>query len=293
MVERERIVEQVLGSIHTTEVTRRGFMMTTLAVGFALAVRPVSAETIVTDAEGLTAGEVKIPTSDGHMPAYRAMPSKGRSLPVVMVVQEIFGVHEHIRDVCRRFAKLGYLAVAPELYARQGDVSKLSESSDIVTKVVSKVPDAQVMADLDATVAWAKSSGNGNIEKLGVTGFCWGGRIVWLYAAHNPRVKAGVAWYGRLAGKPSELQPKHPLDVAASLKVPVLGLYGADDQGIPLDTVEQMRAALKAVGNPSEIVVYPNTPHGFHADYRASYRKEQAEDGWKRLQAWFKQHGVG
>ena len=286
-------IEQVLGSIHTTEVTRRGFVMTTLAVGFALAVRPVSAETIVTDAEGLTAGEVKIPTSDGSLPAYRAMPSQGRAFPVVLVVQEIFGVHEHIKDVCRRLARLGYLAVAPELYARQGDVSKLSEVNDIVTKVVSKVPDAQVMADLDATVAWTKSSGNGNIEKLGVTGFCWGGRIVWLYAAHNPRVKAGVAWYGRLVGKPSDLQPKHPIDVAASLKVPVLGLYGGDDQGIPLDTVEQMRTALKAAGSPSEIVVYPNTPHGFHADYRASYRKEQAEDGWRRLQAWFKQHGVG
>jgi carboxymethylenebutenolidase len=292
MKESRQSIEQVLGSMHTTEVTRRGFMMTTLAVGFALAARPVSAETIVTDAEGLTAGEVTIPTSDGSFPAYRAMPSQGRSFPVVVVVQEIFGVHEHIRDVCRRFAKLGYLAVAPELYARQDDVSKLSESSDIVTKVVSKVPDAQVMADLDATVAWAKSLGNGNIEKLGVTGFCWGGRIVWLYAAHSPQVKAGVAWYGRLVGKPSDLQPKHPLDVAASLKVPVLGLYGADDQGIPLDTIEQMRTALKVAGSPSEIVIYPNTPHGFHADYRASYRKEQAQDGWKRLQAWFRQYGV-
>ena len=293
MGESRRDIEQVLGAIHTTEVTRRGFMMTTLAVGFALAVRPVSAETIVTDAEGLTAGEVKIPTSDGPLPAYRSMPSKGRSFPVVVVVQEIFGVHEHIKDVCRRLAKLGYLAVAPELYARQADVSKLSEINDILTKVVSKVSDSQVMADLDGTVAWAKDSGAGNVEQLGITGFCWGGRIVWLYAAHNPRVKAAVAWYGRLVGKPSELQPKHPIDVAASLKVPVLGLYGGDDQGIPLDTVEQMRAALKAAGSLSEIVVYPNTPHGFHADYRASYRKEQAEDGWRRLQAWFKQHGVG
>jgi carboxymethylenebutenolidase len=290
--ERGLIVERVLGSIHTTEVTRRGFMMTTLAVGFALAVRPVSADTIVTDAEGLTAGEVKIPTSDGAIPAYRAMPSQGRSFPVVVVVQEIFGVHEHIKDVCRRLAKLGYLAVAPALYARQGDVSKMSEVNDIVTKVVSKVPDAQVLADLDATVAWAKASGEGNVEKLGVTGFCWGGRMVWLYAAHNPQVKAGVAWYGRLVGKPSDLQPKHPIDIAASLKAPVLGLYGGDDQGIPLDTVEQMRKALQAAGSPSEIVVYPNTPHGFHADYRASYRKEQAEDGWRRLQAWFRQYGV-
>jgi len=220
------------------------------------------------------------------------MPSKGRAFPVVVVVQEIFGVHEHIKDVCRRLAKLGYLAVAPELYARQGAVSKLTDVNDIITKVVSKVPDAQVMADLDATVAWVKESGEGNVEKLGVTGFCWGGRIVWLYAAHNPRAKAAVAWYGRLVGKPSELQPKHPIDIAASLKVPVLGLYGGDDQGIPLDTVEQMRKALQEAGSPSEIVVYPNTPHGFYADYRASYRKEQAEDGWRRLQAWFKQHGV-
>src|SRR5437016_12650811 len=224
MGESGRDIEQVLGTIHTTEVTRRGFIMTTLAVGFALAVRPVSAETIVTDAEGLTAGEVKIPTSDGPLPAYRSMPSKGRSFPVVVVVQEIFGVHEHIKDVCRRLAKLGYLAVAPELYARQGDVSKLSDINEIREKVVSKVADSQVMADLDATVAWAKSSGNANIEQLGITGFCWGGRIVWLYAAHNPRVKAAVAWYGRVGGKPSELQPKHAIDVAASLTVPLVGL---------------------------------------------------------------------
>jgi carboxymethylenebutenolidase len=213
-------------------------------------------------------------------------------LPVVLVVQEIFGVHEHIKDICRRFAKLGYLAIAPELYARQGDVSKLSSIDDIITKVVSTVPDAQVLADLDATVAWVKESGEGNVEKLGVTGFCWGGRIVWLYAAHNPKLKAGVAWYGRLAGKPSTLQPKHPLDQPSSLKAPVLGLYGAEDSGIPLDTVEQMKQALQTAGSPSQIVVYPNTPHGFYADYRPSYRKEQAEDGWKRLQSWFKQYGV-
>ena len=272
-------------------MTRRGFVMSTLAVGFALAVRPVWAETIVTDSTGLTAGEVMIPTSDGSIPAYRAMPSQGRSFPVVLVVQEVFGVHEHIKDVCRRFAKLGYLAVAPELYARQGDVSKLSEIDEI-RKVVAKVSDGQVMADLDATVAWVKTSGEGNIEKLGVTGFCWGGRIVWLYAAHSTQLKAGVAWYGRLVGKASELQPKHPIDVAASLKAPVLGLYGGNDQGIPLDTVEQMQQALKAADSPSRIIVYPDTPHAFHADYRPSYRKEQAQDGWNRLQAWFKQYGV-
>ena len=278
-------------SVQAAEVTRRRFMMTTLAVGFALAVRPVSAETIVPDSAGLRAGEVKIPTSDGEIPAYRAMPSQGRSFPVVLVVQEIFGVHEHIKDVCRRFARLGYLAVAPELYARQGDVSKLSDI-DEVRKVVVKVSDAQVMADLDAAVAWITASGDGNIEKLGITGFCWGGRIVWLYAEHSTQLKAGVAWYGRLVGKPSDLQPKHPIDVAASLKAPVLGLYGGSDQGIPLETVEQMRTVLKAANSPSRIIVYPDTPHGFHADYRPSYRKEQAEDGWNRLQAWFKQHGA-
>jgi carboxymethylenebutenolidase len=210
----------------------------------------------------------------------------------VLVVQEIFGVHEHIKDVCRRLAKLGYLAVAPELYARQGDVSKLATNNDIMTNVVSKVADAQVLADLDATVAWVDDSGRGNIEKLGITGFCWGGRIVWLYAAHNRQLKAGVAWYGRLAGKQSEMQPQHPIDLVGSLHAPVLGLYGGNDAGIPLETVEAMRQALKAAGNASEIVVYPDTPHGFHADYRPSYRKEQAQDGWKRLQAWFQQHDV-
>ncbi|HWP48162.1 MAG TPA: dienelactone hydrolase family protein [Candidatus Limnocylindrales bacterium] len=275
-----------------TEFTRREFVVTTLATGFALAVQPVSAQTITTDTTGLTAGEVKIPTADGEFPAYRAMPSSGGPFPVVLVVQEIFGVHEYIKDVCRRLAKLGYLAVAPDLYARQGDVSKMTDIGEILSKVVSKVPDAQVMSDLDATVSWAEKSGKGDVSRLGITGFCWGGRIVWLYAAHNPKVKAGVAWYGRLVGQPNELQPKHPIDIAPFLKVPVLGLYGGKDQGIPLDTVEQMRQALKAAGNPSEIIVYPEAPHGFHADYRPSYRKEAAEDGWKRLQEWFKKYGV-
>jgi len=284
--------EEVLSMAPEAQVTRRQFVVTTLAAGFALAVQPVSAETITTDTKGLIAGEVEIPTNDGPIPAYRAMPATGNLFPVVLVVQEIFGVHEHIRDICRRFAKLGHLAVAPELFAHQGDVSKMSDINDILSKVVSKVPDAQVMSDLDATVAWADRSSKGDIAKLGITGFCWGGRIVWLYAAHNPQLKAGVAWYGRLVGRANELQPKHPIDVAASLKAPVLGLYGGDDSGIPLDTVEQMRKALKAQASPSEIIVYPNTPHGFHADYRPSYRKEQAEDGWKRLQEWFKKHSA-
>ena len=291
MEEQVESIRRMLESIPKARVTRRGFVMTALTTGFALAVRPVSAQTVTTDADSLTAGEVKIPTSDGSLPAYRAMPSQGGPFATVLVVQEIFGVHEHIKDVCRRLAKLGYLAVAPELYARQGDVSKLSDSTEI-QKVVSKVPDSQVMADLDATAGWAKDSGFGNIRKLGITGFCWGGRIVWLYAAHSTQLKAGVAWYGRLVGKPSEMQPQHPIDVVGALKAPVLGLYGGNDPAIPLETIEQMKQALKAAGNSSEIIVYPDTPHGFHADYRPSYRKEQAQDGWKRLQAWFRQHGV-
>ncbi|HZP92145.1 MAG TPA: dienelactone hydrolase family protein [Burkholderiales bacterium] len=271
-----------------TDWTRREFFVSALASGFALAVQPVSAQTIVTDARGLTAGEVKVPVKDGEIPAYRAMPAEGRNFPLVLVVQEIFGVHEHIRDICRRLAKLGYMAVAPELYTREGDVSKLSDMKEIFA-VVEKVPDAQVMSDLDAAVGWARHNG-AHPAKLGVTGFCWGGRIVWLYCAHNPSVAAGVAWYGRLVGQPSELRPTYPIDVAPTLKVPVLGLYGGADAGIPVESVEQMRAALKKAGNASEIVVYPDTPHAFFADYRPSYRKEQAQDGWKRLQAWFRKY---
>ena len=270
----------------------RQSLVTKLSAGFAMAVLPVSAETITTDTEGLEAGDVSIPTADGRIPAYRAMPKSGKSFPVVLVVQEIFGVHEHIKDICRRFAKLGHMAVAPELYARQGDVSKLTDIQEIITKVVSKVSDAQVMSDLDAATDWAAKSGKGDTRRLGITGFCWGGRITWLYAAHNPKLKAGVAWYGRLVGQASELQPKYPINIAGSLNAPVLGLYGGKDQGIPLDTVEQMRAALKAAGNPSEIVVYPDAGHAFNADYRPSYNKQAAEDGWKRLQQWFKKYGA-
>jgi carboxymethylenebutenolidase len=274
------------------EWNRRGFIMSSLATGFALAVQPVSAQTITTDTQGMTAGEVKIPVKDGEMPAYRAMPATGGTFPLVLVIQEIFGVHEHIKDMCRRFAKLGYLAIAPALYARQGDVSRLSDMKDIMN-IVGKVPDAQVMSDLDATVAWAWARGNGAYQKkFGVTGFCWGGRITWMYCAHNPGAGAGVAWYGPLTGKTSELKPKNPIDIAATLKVPVLGLYGGADQGIPQESVEQMRAALKAAGSPSEIVVYPDTPHGFNADYRPSYRPEHAKNGWMLLQAWFKKYGV-
>ncbi len=276
----------------TIDVSRRGFVATSLAAGFAMATLPVSADTIKTDSEGLEAGEVKIPTGDGTIPAYRAMPAKGGPFPTVLVVQEIFGVHEHIKDVCRRLAKLGYFAVAPEMYARQGDVSKLEKFPDIL-KIVSKVPDAQVMSDLDSAVAYAKASGKADTTKLAITGFCWGGRIVWLYSAHNPAVKAGVAWYGRVVGDADPLHPKHPVDVAASIKTPILGLYGEADTGIPMATVEKMREALKAAGNTkSEIIVYPKTGHAFFADYRPSYQQKEAEDGWKRLQAWLKANGV-
>jgi carboxymethylenebutenolidase len=274
-----------------TDLTRREFIVTTLATGFALAVQPVSAQTVTTDTNGLIAGEVQIPVLGGRIPSYRAMPKSGRSHPVVLVVHEIFGVHEHIKDICRRLAKLGYLAIAPELFARQGDVSKLSSIQEIMP-VVSKVPDAQVMADLDATVAWAKQPETGNRRAIGITGFCWGGRIVWLYAAHNPQLKAGVAWYGRLVGPTDNLHPKNPVDVAGSLHAPVLGLYGGADTGIPRETIEQMRQALTAANQPSEIIVYPDAPHGFNADYRDSYRKESATDGWRRMTRWFQSHGV-
>ncbi len=274
------------------DFSRREFVVTTLAAGFALSVLPVSAETITTDATGLEAGEVKIPTKDGQMPAYRAMPAAGGPFPTVLVVQEIFGVHEHIRDICRRFAKLGYFAVAPELYARQGDVSKMKDFKEIIEKVVSKGPDTQVMSDLDATVKWAKGSGKADTDKLGITGFCWGGRIVWLYAAHNPKLKAGVAWYGRLVGTADELHPKNPIDIAASINAPILGLYGGADTGITADSIEKMRTALKESKQTTEIVVFPDAPHAFFADYRPSYRKEAAEDGWKRLLEWFKKNGV-
>lgn len=274
------------------QITRRQFIATaTLTTGFALAVKPISAQVITTDTQGLVAGAVKIPVQDGEIPAYRALPATGENFPIVLVIQEIFGVHEHIQDICRRFAKLGYLAIAPELFARQGDVSKLS-NIDEIRQVVAKVPDAQVFSDLDATVGWAVKSSKGNADQLAITGFCWGGRITWLYSAHNPKVKAGVAWYGRLVGNSTELTPKHPVDIAPNLTVPVLGLYGGKDTGIPLDTVEQMRERLKSSSSISEIVVYPDAPHAFFADYRPSYREKEAQDGWKRLQSWFKQYGV-
>lgn len=279
----------LLSLVPKVDFNRRGFMATSLITGFAVAAGPVMAQTAIkTDATGLNAGEVDIPVKGGMMKAYRAQPAGAGPFPTILVVQEIFGVHEYIKDTCRRFAKLGYQAIASDLYARQGDMSKVTDMQGAIA-VAGKVPDAQVMADLDATAAWAAKNG-GNANKLGITGFCWGGRITWLYAAHNPKVKAGVAWYGRLVGQASELTPKHPVDIAKDLKAPVLGLYGAADQGIPVTTVEQMKAALEAAKKFNTFYVYPDTPHAFHADYRPSYRKEQAEDAWQKAVGFFKVH---
>ena len=272
---------------------RREFMVKKLAAGFALAVRPIAAQTaIVTDAKGLTAGEVKIPVRDGAIPAYRACPSKGRAFPIVLVVQEIFGVHEHIKDLCRRLAHSGYCAVAPELFAREGDVSKMTDVQEIVSRVVSRVPDAQVMSDLDATAVWAAKNSHGDNGRLAITGFCWGGRIAWLYAAHNPKLRAGAAWYGRLEGDRNTLTPKNPMDWAGALKAPVIGFYGGKDTGISLESVERMRVSLKVVNDPSEINVYPDAQHGFNADYRPSYNKEAAQDAWNKMLLWFKKYGA-
>jgi carboxymethylenebutenolidase len=270
-------------------VDRRTFVVTTLSAGFAAAVLPVSAQTITTPTDGLTAGEVKVPTKDGTMPAYRAMPATGTGFPVILVVSEVWGAHEHIRDVARRFAKLGYYAIAPELFARHGDASKATDVQALLRDIVSKANDAQVLGDLDACVAFSRTD-RGDPAKLGITGFCWGGRITLMYAAHNADVDAAVAWYGNVAAAriPGD---KSAQEVSDRIKAPVLGLYGGADPGIPTDTVEKFFASLKAAGNTrSELVVYPDTPHAFHADYRPSYRKEAAQDGWNRAVAWFRRH---
>jgi carboxymethylenebutenolidase len=271
---------------------RRGFMASTLIGGFALAAGPAAATAIATDDRGLVAGQVQIPVEGGHIPGYRAAPEGKAAAPVILVVQEIFGVHEYIRDVCRRLAKAGYMAIAPELYSRQGDPGKYTEVSKLISEVVNKVPDAQVMSDLDATAAWAGKNG-GDPGKLGITGFCWGGRIVWLYTAHNPDVDAGVAWYGRVVGNADALHPSQPVDIAGKLHGPVLGLYGGKDAGITQDSIDAMKAALAKgpdAARTSEFVVYPEAPHAFHADYRPSYRPDEAQDGWKRALAWFDKH---
>ena len=271
---------------------RRVFLKTALGTGFAASVMPVMAQSVIkTDAAGLMEGEVTLNVKGENVPVYRAQPEGKTNLPVILVVSEIFGVHEHIADVARRFAKQGYLALAPELFVRQGDPTAYGSIAELQKEIIAKVPDEQVMADLDACVAWARQNG-GNTEKLGITGFCWGGRITWLYAAHNPAVKAGVAWYGRLVGDKTPRTPKHPIDIAGNLKAPVLGLYGAKDTGIPLESVEKMKAALAQGNSKSEFVIYPNSGHAFHADYRPSYVEADAKDAWNRCLAWFKAHGV-
>ncbi len=291
----DQLLQDQLASLHPqTGFTRRGFIVTTLGTGFAAAVLPVSAETITTDTNGLTAGEVKIPTPDGSMPAYRAMPEGKTKLPVVIVVQEIFGVHEHIKDLCRRLAKSGYLAIAPDLYARYGDATKIESIPDVIANIVSKVPDSEVASDIDSTIAWLKGNG-GNPDKIAITGFCWGGRQVWLQAERTNKIKAGAAWYGPLVGKASDKTPKFPVEMVGELKAPVIGFYGGKDQGITAENVEQMRAALKTapkVAADSNIVVYPDAPHGFNADYRPSYVEKDAKDAWAKMLAFFKAHGV-
>ena len=279
--------------------SRRRAVTLGLGMGYAAAPLPVMAQTAIkTPADGLSVGEVSIDVAGFKMPAFRAQPAGKTGLPVVLVLSEIFGVHEYIADTAVRLARAGYLAIAPELFVRQGDAQSYGELAKLMSEAIAKVPDAQVMGDLDAAVAWAAANG-GDTGKLAVTGFCWGGRQTWLYAAHQPKVKAGVAWYGRLVGDSTALTPRHPLDVAAQLKAPVLGLYGGADTGIALDTVERMKAALAAAGaqgnaaaGASQFVVYPDAPHAFHADYRPSFRKDAAEDGWKRALAWLRQHGV-
>lgn len=298
MMSNEQVSDvQALVPGHTTEdgPTRRTALKAAVGVGYAAAVSPIMAQTAIkTPADGLTAGDVTIDVNGFKMPAYRAAPAGKTNLPVVLILSEIFGVHEYIADTARRFAKAGYLAIAPELFVRQGDAQSYGEMAKLIAEVISKVPDAQVMADLDATVAWAGAHG-GNLNKVGVTGFCWGGRQTWLYAAHSKHIKAGVAWYGRLVGNATPLTPVHPVDVVAKLNGPVLGLYGGADTGIPVSTVAQMQTALATgskAAQASTFVLYPDAPHAFHADYRPSYRKPAADDGWQRALAWFKAHGV-
>jgi carboxymethylenebutenolidase len=274
------------------QLSRRAFVVTTLATGFALSMQPVSAQTITTSADGLVAGEAKIPVADGQIPAYYAYPAVGGPFPTVLAIHEIFGVHEWVKDICRRLAHLGYFAVASQLYARHGDTAAAPDLQAVMA-LVRQVPDAEVASDLDATVTWAAATGKADTARLGVTGFCWGGRQTWLYAAHNPKVRAAVAWYGPLGSPTNPLHPKNPPDLVDQLHVPVLGLYGGADAGIPNNQVQAFAFALKTAHKETQFVVYPDTPHGFNADYRPSYRPEAAKDGWRRMLAWFKAHGVG
>ena len=275
-----------------TAFSRRNFVMTSLASDFAIASNPVSAQAIVTSSTGLVAGEVSVPVADGKIPAYRAMPAAPGKYPVLLVMQEIFGVHEHIKDMCRRFAKLGYYAIAPEMYARQGDVSKMAEVGAILSTVVAKVPDAQVNSDLDAAVTFAAASGHADTARLGLVGYCWGGRAAWVYALHNPKLKAAVSYYGLLDGMKSPIKPQDPVDFAATLKVPVLGLYAGIDAFVKPAVIDQMRAGLVKSGSGSEIVIFPNVNHGFNADYRPTYDKAAATYAQKLTTDWLKERGV-
>jgi carboxymethylenebutenolidase len=286
-----KVASDIAGLFPTMDLSRRGFVVTTLAAGFALTVQPVQASTITTDTDNLIAGEVKIPVRDGVIPAYRAQPVGSGPYPTILVIEEIFGVHEHIKDMCRRFAKLGYLAIAPELYTRLGNVVAMTDIKEVMA-TVNKAPDATEMSDLDATVAWAAKN-RGNTRRLGITGFCRGGRTVWMYAAHNPNLKAGVAWYGPLVGTPTPEMPTNPVDIAGQVKTPVLGLYAGLDQGILAEHVATMRTKLAETGNTkSQIVVYPDAQHGFNADYRPSYNEADAKDGMSRCVAWMRANGV-
>ena len=272
--------------------TRRAVVKASLGLGFCAAIAPVWAQTIATSAEGLEAGEVRVDAGDAEIPAYRARPAGGGRFPLLMVVHEIFGVHEHIKDVCRRWARLGYYAIAPELFARQGDAAKEADIAKLMATIVGKTPDAEVAHDLDAAFAFAKASGSADLARAAIVGFCWGGRQVWLYAAHNPRLKAAVAWYGPLAAPASDFTPKNPPDVVGELKVPTLGLYGGVDKAIPFDQIEAMRQKLAAAGGASRIIVYADAGHAFYADYRPNYVKADAEASWKEATAWLKAHGV-
>jgi carboxymethylenebutenolidase len=275
--------------------TRRTALKVALGVGYTAAAGEIMAQTAIkTSSDGLKTGEITVEVNGFKVPAYTAAPAGKTNLPVVLVIQEIFGVHEYIADTARRFAKMGYLAIAPELYARQGDPTKYGAIADLLKEVVSKVPDAQVMADLDGMVKWAATNG-GDANKVAITGFCWGGRVVWMYAAYSKDVKAGVAWYGRLEGPPNPMSPTNPIDLVANLHAPVLGLYGGADTGIPQASVDKMKAALATgsdAAKKSQFVVYDGAPHAFHADYRPSFRKEPAEDGFKRAIDWLKANGV-
>ena len=273
-------------------VSRRGYLtaMAAAAMGYTLAAGPVRAAAIKTDTEGLAAGLAKIKTADGEMPAYYAKSTGAQNPPIILVAMEVFGLHEYIKDVARRLGKLGAFAVAPDYYFRIGDMTKISDPARLMPLVNSK-PDSELFADLDAAAAWAAEQG-GDSERLGIIGFCRGGRSVWLYATHNAHLKAGVAFYGSLMDPPSPAMPKNAFELAAEVKAPILGLYGAEDAGIPPNQVEAMQEKLEAAGKTAKFKIYPGAQHGFFADYRQSYRPEAAQDAWAAMQAWFKKYGV-